>query len=46
VAYICPDVLDSFEKGRVIERYAETFEELVSHRGARLHEAEKRLLFG
>ena len=43
-AYICPDVLDSFEKGKVIEPYAETFEELVNHRGARLHEAEKALL--
>ena len=43
-AYICPDVLDSFERGKVIEPYSETFEELVNHRGARLHKAEKALL--
>src|SRR5712691_489205 len=43
-AYICPDVLVSFERGKVIEHYAETFEELVNHRGARLHRAENALL--
>jgi DNA topoisomerase-1 len=43
-AYICPDVLDSFEKGHVIERYFETVEELVNHRGTHMHEAERALL--
>ena len=43
-AYICPYVLDSFEKGKVIERYFETVEELVSHRGPSMHEAERALL--
>jgi DNA topoisomerase-1 len=43
-AYICPDVLDSFEKGKVIERYFETVEELVNHRTATMHEAERALL--
>jgi len=43
-AYICPDVLDSFERGQVIGRYFETVEELINHRGARMHEAERALL--
>src|SRR2546422_9022659 len=43
-AYICPDVLDSFERGKVIERYFETVEELVNHRGTRMHQAERALL--
>ena len=43
-AYICPDVLDSFERGKVIESCAKTVEELVNHRGARLHRAENALL--
>ena len=43
-AYICPDVLDSFERGRVIERYFETVEELVNYRGRHLHQAERALL--
>ena len=43
-AYICPDVLDSFERGRVIERYFQTVEELVNYRGRHLHQAERALL--
>src|SRR6266571_4751476 len=43
-AYICPDVLDSFERGKVIERYFETVEELVNYRGGHLHQAERALL--
>jgi hypothetical protein len=43
-AYICPHVLDSFERGRVIERYFETVEELVNYRGRHLHQAERALL--
>ena len=43
-AYICPDVLNSFERGQVIERYFETVEELINHRGARMHKAERALL--
>lgn len=43
-AYICPDVLDSFERGKVIERYFDTVEQLVNHRGARMHQAERSLL--
>jgi len=43
-AYICPDILDSFERGKVIERYFETVEELVNYRGRHLHQAERALL--
>jgi DNA topoisomerase-1 len=43
-AYICPDVLDSFERGKVIERYFESVEELVNYRGRHLHQAERALL--
>jgi DNA topoisomerase I len=43
-AYICPDVLDSFERGKVIERYFESVEELVNYRGGHLHQAERALL--
>ena len=43
-AYICPDVLDSFERGQVIRRYFETVEELVNYRGGHLHQAERALL--
>jgi DNA topoisomerase I len=43
-AYISPEVLVSFEKGKVIERYFETVEDLVNHRGIKLHHAEKSLV--
>ena len=43
-AYISPDVLDNFERGRVIERYFESVEELVNYRGRHLHQAERALL--
>lgn len=43
-AYISPVVLDSFERGRVIDQYFETVEDLVGHRGVHLHQAERALL--
>jgi len=43
-SYICPHVLDSFEKGKVIKRYFETVEQLVNFRGAEMHKAERALL--
>ena len=43
-AYICPEVLDSFERGQVIGRYFETVKELVNHRGTGMHQAERALL--
>ena len=43
-AYISPRVLSSFERGQVIDQYFETLDELVNHRGTRLHKAERALL--
>ena len=43
-SYINPAVLSSFERGRVIERYFENVEELVSRRAPGLHGSEKALL--
>lgn len=43
-AYIYPQVLSSFEKGKVVGRYFNSIEEMVNHRGISLHQAEKSLL--
>jgi DNA topoisomerase-1 len=43
-SYICPGVIESFEKGKTIERYFSTLEEFLAFRGSRLHPAEKSLL--
>ncbi len=42
-SYISPVVLDSFERGKVINRYFHTLEELVDHEKD-LHDSEKALL--
>jgi DNA topoisomerase I len=42
-SYIYPSVLDSFERGRTIERNFETVEQLIARRRG-LHEAEKEVL--
>jgi len=43
-SYICPEVIKSFEKGRVIDQYVESPEALINHRGVRLRKAERSLL--
>jgi DNA topoisomerase I len=43
-SYICPNVLDSFEKGKVIDGYFATVEHLVNFRGGEMHKAERALL--
>src|SRR6266536_1305857 len=43
-SYISPSVLHGFEKGRVIDRYFETVEELVTRRSPGLHRSERALL--
>lgn len=43
-AYICPEILNSYERGKVIAQYFESPEELVNHRRPRLHKAERALL--
>jgi DNA topoisomerase I len=43
-SYICPAVIESFERGRTIECHFTTLEEFIGYRGTRLHPAEKALL--
>jgi DNA topoisomerase-1 len=43
-AYICPEIIQNFESGRMIKRYFNTLNELISYRGRKLHAAEKSLL--
>jgi DNA topoisomerase-1 len=43
-SYICPEIIDSFENGRMIGKYFNTPNELVRYRGRKLHAAEKSLL--
>ncbi len=43
-AYICPLVMSCFEKGRVIDRYFKSVQDLITYRGTTLHPAEKSLL--
>ena len=43
-AYISPEILNSFDRGDVIDQHFETLEDLVNHRGTHLHSAERALL--
>lgn len=43
-SYICPEIINSFETGKVLNNYFNTLGELVTYRGRRLHSAEKSLL--
>ena len=43
-SYICPEIINGFEKGRVIARFFKSPDELISYRGRNLHAAEKSLL--
>lgn len=43
-SYICPEIISSFETGRIIDRYFSSLQELVTYRGRKLHAAEKSLL--
>lgn len=43
-SYICPDVIESFSKGRTLKTYFNTPDELIAYRGAKLHPAELALL--
>jgi DNA topoisomerase-1 len=43
-SYVCPEVIHSFEKGRVIDACATRLEDLVAFRGHGLHKAESALL--
>lgn len=43
-SYICPAVIDSFERGKIIDDHFETLEAFISYRGRKLHHGEKALL--
>jgi DNA topoisomerase-1 len=43
-SYICPEIITSFEDGKIINRYFNTLSELIAYRGRKLHAAEKSLL--
>ena len=43
-SYICPEIINSFETGKIIDRYFNTLNELTTYRGKKLHAAEKSLL--
>ena len=43
-SYICPEIINSFETGKIISKYFNTHNELISYRGRKLHAAEKSLL--
>jgi DNA topoisomerase-1 len=43
-SYVCPEIINSFEAGKTINRYFSTPQELIRYRGRKLHAAEKSLL--
>ncbi|HEY2963171.1 MAG TPA: hypothetical protein VGJ37_12185 [Pyrinomonadaceae bacterium] len=43
-SYVCPEVINEFEKGKVIESCFGSLEDLVSFRGLNLHQSERALL--
>ena len=43
-SYICPEIINRFERGKIIDRYFNTLDELMTYRGNKLHHAEKSLL--
>jgi DNA topoisomerase I len=43
-SYICPEIINNFQTGKIINRYFNTVNELIRYRGRKLHAAEKSLL--
>ncbi len=43
-AYICPEIIEGFEQGRIIDSYFASPGHLLAYRGQKLHAAEKSLL--
>jgi DNA topoisomerase-1 len=43
-SYVCPEIIDAFEKGRVIDSSVNNLADLIAFRGHGLHKAEKALL--
>jgi DNA topoisomerase-1 len=42
-SYVCPEIINAFEKGQVIDKFA-SLNDLIGFRGRGLHQAEKALL--
>ncbi|MFN2510803.1 MAG: DNA topoisomerase IB [Pyrinomonadaceae bacterium] len=43
-SYVNPEIINRFEKGKIIDGHFETLEDLISYRGRKLHQAEQGLL--
>ena len=43
-SYVCPEIIHSFEKGRVIDSCSTSLDDLISFRGFGLHKAERALV--
>ena len=43
-SYICPAVIESFQRGSIIDSHFKTLEQFVAYRGRKLHEGEKAVL--
>jgi DNA topoisomerase-1 len=43
-SYICPEIINSFETGKIIDHHFNTLKALMTYRGRRHHAAEKSLL--
>ena len=43
-SYVCPEIINSFEKGQVIDNCSNKLEDLISYRGRGLQDAEQSLL--
>jgi DNA topoisomerase-1 len=43
-SYVCPEIIDSFEKGVVIDHCTNSLDDLIAFRGRGLHKAEQALL--
>jgi DNA topoisomerase-1 len=43
-SYVCPEILMSYEKGRVIDHCSTSLDDLITYRGHGLHKAERALV--
>jgi DNA topoisomerase-1 len=43
-SYICPAIIDNFQRGNIIDGHFKTLEAFVAYRGRKLHEGERALL--
>lgn len=43
-SYVCPEIINAFEKGRVVDNCFANLDDLIAFRGRGLHKAEKALL--